>query len=466
MIAPSAEPVLSTIDSILTPSLTPRPSASFAAPLTGPKLKRYLAQKIGAERKKLFDWQMALSRDVHAPFYSSVDLRDAGYKIGPVDSNLYPAGFNNICPDDLRTSPSVVKAHLEVLASQLGIDTPKKLVLIPESHTSNGYYIENLHYLCQILTEAGFDLRVGWMGEPMAPSGGADDGFDLISVTEKKVRVYPFRVVGGRALAGGLEADVVLLNNDFSGGYPELLDEVTVPILPTHTLGWHTRKKSEHFVHYNALAKEFADLAQFDPWLIQVDTEGVDEVNFSEDLGIDRVTASVERVLKRAKQAHLDRGIDREPFVFVKNNSGTYGMGIMVIHSLDEMHSLNRRSKNKMSVGKNKRAIESVVVQEGIPTATLVDRLPAEPVIYLVGSELIGGFLRTNSERGAEDNLNSQGMVFRKLCMSDLRRPLIDEDAHLPSDEVEPVMELVYGSIARISALAAGREIAAQLEQA
>ena len=82
--------------------------------------------------------------------------------------------------------------------------------------------------------------------------------------------------------------------------------------------------------------------------------------------------------------------------------------------------------------------------------------MAAEPVVYLIGGELIGGFLRTNSERGVEDNLNSQGMVFRKLCMSDLRELAFDE----PEKESElPILELVYGAIGLISALAAGREI-------
>jgi glutamate--cysteine ligase len=87
----------------------------------------------------------------------------------------------------------------------------------------------------------------------------------------------------------------------------------------------------------------------------------------------------------------------------------------------------------------------------------LVDRLAAEPVIYLFGCQLIGGFLRTNTEKGVEDNLNSQGMVFKKLCMSDLRTPETDT----LEDELkeEPILELVYGSIARISALATGMEL-------
>jgi glutamate--cysteine ligase len=148
--------------------------------------------------------------------------------------------------------------------------------------------------------------------------------------------------------------------------------------------------------------------------------------------------------------------------VFVKNNSGTYGMGIMVVHSADELRQMNRRTKNKMSTGKNKLAISSVAVQEGVPTATLVDRLAAEPVIYLMGCELIGGFLRTNTEKGAEDNLNSQGMVFKMLCMSDLRE--LEKDPEDDETKKLPVLEMIYGAVARVSALATGRELAVHLK--
>ena len=35
-------------------------------------------------------------QETPAPLTSSVDIRDAGFKCSPVDTNLYPAGFNNL----------------------------------------------------------------------------------------------------------------------------------------------------------------------------------------------------------------------------------------------------------------------------------------------------------------------------------------------------------------------------------
>lgn len=427
--------------------------------MTAVQTKRLLATQIQKNRKRLLDWQEAIARDNPPPFYCSIDLRDSGHKIVPVDSNLYPAGFNNICPDDMRTAPQVLRLRL---AKMWPDQIPQKVIIIPEAHTQNAYYWENIHYLTQILREAGLETRVGWYG-PL-PEGMLSP-FVLKSATDKSVEIHELKIEGGILSASGFVPDFVLLNNDFSSGYPELLDAVRQPIVPSHALGWHSRKKSEHFLYYNRLAAEFATIAEFDPWLIQIDTEEVRPVNFNEDEGIEEVAQSVERIIARSKEAYQTHGVEQEPFVFVKNNAGTYGMGIMVVHSGDELRQMNRRTKNKMSVGKNKLPIGSVAVQEGVPTSTLVDRLAAEPVIYLMGDELIGGFLRTNSQKGIEDNLNSQGMVFRKLCMSDLKRPTLDRGDDADTDEApdsdEPDMELVYGSVARISALATGMELKA-----
>ena len=418
-----------------------------------------IAEGIKKNRKTLWSWHLEYLKKSSPPFYCSVDLRDSGHKIVPVDSNLFPAGFNNLCPEDRRTAPSIFRAQIEAISSQKSERVASKILIIPESHTHNGFYIENLFYLNQILENAGYETRIGWYG---ALPEGMNSHISLRSITNKELSAYPIDIHEGILSSNGFVPDLILLNNDFSSGYPDLLDSVEQPIVPSHTLGWHTRKKSDHFKYYNQLAQEFSQIIGIDPWMIQIETEEVTPVSFNDNIGIDRVKDSVERVLLKTKQRYLQKNIKREPFVFVKNNSGTYGMGIMVAHSSDELDQINRRVRNKMSVGKNRLPIESVVIQEGIPTATIIDRLAAEPVIYLVGSQLIGGFLRSNTEKGVEENLNSQGMVFKKLCMSDLRASQLEATLE-ESDQEEPILELVYGSVARLSALATGLELANQI---
>src|SRR6186713_1641413 len=125
------------------------------------KYKKDLAKKIRAKQSEICDWYRKHAENAPPPFYCSVDLRDSGYKIVPVDSNLYPAGFNNICPEDNRTAAPIFRAQLEAVASQRGLEAPKRILIIPELHTQNGYYIENLFYLRQIVENAGFEVRVG-----------------------------------------------------------------------------------------------------------------------------------------------------------------------------------------------------------------------------------------------------------------------------------------------------------------
>lgn len=128
-------------------------------------------------------------------------------------------------------------------------------------------------------------------------------------------------------------------------------------------------------------------------------------------------------------------------------------MGIMSVKSGEELLNLNRRSKNKMSVGKSRQRIDSVVVQEGMETTVIVDELPSEPVIYLMGCDLLGGFLRSNTEKGRKENLNAKGMIFKKLCVSEI-------DAVLnQGQENRRQLEIVYGSLARLSALSTALEI-------
>lgn len=429
-------------------------------------IRRQLAAQIRLKQPELESWFRKRATCAPPSFYSSIDLRDSGHKIVPVDSNLFPAGFNNICPEDIRTAPAIFNAQIQNVAARFGKPAIKKVLIIPESHTKNSHYIENLWYLFQLISNSGLEVRVGWFPSLEAGAQAGSEPVRLISTTHKEVLALPLRVSDGAQNPGLLIAkdmneefipDLILLNNDFSGGYPAILDQVRQPIVPDYALGWHSRKKSTHFKYYNQLAGEFAEIAGIDPWIIQLETEEVAGVNFDQEIGTGEVAAAVDRVIGKTREAYLRHGVNRAPFAYVKNNSGTYGMGIMVVHSADELRSMNRRTKNKMSVGKNKQAINSVVIQEGVPTETLVDRLAAEPVIYLVGCELIGGFLRANTERDNEDNLNSPGMVFKKLCMSDLREALAEPDGQAVSGSE---LELVYGSVARISALATGIELA------
>jgi len=399
-------------------------------------------------REEVKEWFNTKFKTYPAAFYCSVDIRDSGEKIAPVDCNLFPAGFNNICDVDLEHAPLNFKRQIEKMARDLGLKYPEKILILPENHTENKFYLENLYYLKNILEEAGFEIAFGrYTDDPKS--------YDLVSASGKEITEHRLKIEDRTLMTTtGFVPDWVVLNNDFSQGYPEYLDLAIQPIFPSYKLGWHSRKKSRHFDFYNQLAQEFATLVELDPWHLLIESKSVDHINFQDGQGMDRLIATAQTMLEHMKEEFEKRKITRKPALFIKNDSGTYGMGIMVIESIDELTQMNRRTKNKMSVGKNKSVIDQVLVQEGVPTILTTDGYTSEPVIYMMGEELIGGFIRANSERNDIDNLNSQGMFFKKLCFTDLNQSLESGNR-----KELPTLEAVYGIVAKLSALAAAMEL-------
>lgn len=407
---------------------------------TRTRLKDYL------QTCKFKDWLEPRLPLQFEPFYASFDIRDAGFKLAPVDANLFPAGFNNICSDDLKTAATVLK---DLLIRHLG-KLPQSLAILPESHTKNRFYADHLFELRQLFRNLGIRTEVGWWHENV--SDKPNDWFktiELLSTDQRTITAYPFWINKNRLVFEPFDPGFILINNDFSSGYPTQLEMINQPLEPSFKLGWHTRKKSTFFKLYNDLATELAEAAHLDPWCVTVETKLVSQVNFDEGVGMERIAEATASVLQSIQEQYKRRGILEKPFVFVKNNSGTYGMGILRVENAEELLKLNRRERNKMAVGKNKLQVTDVIVQEGIPTRFKVDGVYAEPVIYSLGHQLIGGFLRKNPGRGRVDNLNSPGMVFQKLCISDLFREA--------SRDVE--LELVYGVIAQLSIAAVSHEI-------
>ena len=421
-----------------------------------PAFKNQFASIAFEKRELIRHWFESKFKEFPPSFYCSIDIRDSGGKIAPVDCNLFPAGFNNICEYDLEASPPIFRTQIEKLAKAYSVNVPEKILIIPESHTENKFYLENLYYLKSILEEAAFEVAFGRYD---AGCDGSPNVLELTSHSEKKITQATIKKTDGLLqTTTGFVPDWIILNNDFSQGYPDCLDGVKQPIFPSYKLGWHSRKKSTHFDFYNQLAIEFANLIGIDPWHFTILSKAVPHVNFNEGTGMDRLIETADQMFADLREKHKTHGIERKPTLFIKNDSGTYGIGIMVIESTDELRNMNRRTKNKMSVGKGKSLIEQVIVQEGVPTQLTTDNFTAEPVIYIMGEELIGGFIRANTERSDMDNLNSQGMFFRKLCFKDLSDSLEVKTAEgCPEDF--PTLEAVYGMVAKLSALAAAMEI-------
>jgi glutamate--cysteine ligase len=237
---------------------------------------------------------------------------------------------------------------------------------------------------------------------------------------------------------------------------PPLLDGLDQQVvLPPLHAGWATRRKSHHFAAYDEVANEFAALLDIDPWRINPYFSVCRRVNFHERQGEDCLSYQVDTLLGRIRDKYREYGIDETPYVVVKADAGTYGMGIMTVHDASEVTGLNRRQRNKMSVVKEGLEVSEVIIQEGVHTCERVGEATAEPVVYLIDRYVVGGFYRVHTERAADENLNAPGMHFEPLGFE----TCCNEPDHREVPDAPPNRFYAYGVVGRLACLAAALEL-------
>jgi glutamate--cysteine ligase len=396
---------------------------------------------LDATRRDEIEQWFTLQREKAAPFfYTSVDLRHSGMRLLPVDTNLYPAGFNNLSPAGQARASRFVKRFFAERYPQA-----KRILIVPENHTRNLGYLENLATLMAIIERTGLDVQLGSLAATDAP-------IELQSPSGRALIQQPIKREGERVLlANGFNPDVIVMNNDMTAGAPEILRQRVQPVVPPLAMGWWQRRKSIHFAEYKILAEDFAKQFGLDPWLLAAEYHRCGMVDFKASEGLDCLARGIEKVLLRVREKYREYGITQEPYVYVKAESGTYGMGIMTVRAPEEVLELNKKSRNKMQVIKEGARVSEVILQEGVPTVDRVDGKPAEPVVYMIDGVPVGGMYRVNKERDALGNLNAAGMEFTGMCdevEDECGQWKAIQDCHFRS----------LGLVAAIAALAAARE--------
>jgi glutamate--cysteine ligase len=410
--------------------------------LTGPLLS--LERQILDGMPTIEHWFRGRWQEYSAPFYASVDLRNAGFKLAPVDTNLFPGGFNNLNPDFLPLCVQALMTAVEKVCPDA-----RGFLIVPENHTRNLFYLQNVAMLQTILRQAGLNVRIGsLLPEITAPT-------DLALPDGRKLTLEPLIRRGNRLMLADFDPCTILLNNDMSAGVPDILKNLEQPVLPPLYAGWSTRLKSNHFLAYDEVAQSFADLIGIDPWLINPAFATCGEIDFQERLGEECLAAYVTDILARTRIKYREYGIQQEPFVIVKADAGTYGMGIMTVKDASEVKGLNRKQRNKMAVVKEGLEVSNVMVQEGVPSFESVDDGVAEPVVYMIDHYVVGGFYRVNTQRGMDENLNAPGMHFKPLAF--------ESSCSLPDPQGgpddAPNRFYAYGVVARLALLAASLEL-------
>jgi len=382
------------------------------------------------------------------PIYTSVDIRNAGFKLAPVDTNLFPGGWNNLTTAMLPLAVQAAQAAIEKICPEA-----RNLLIIPENHTRNTFYLTNVMQLQRIFSMAGLNVRIGSINPEIKETTA------IALPNGETITLEP--VVRSKRRLGLKDFDpcTILLNNDLSAGAPGILEELHEQfLLPPLHAGWSVRRKSTHFQSYEEVAKRFGKMLGIDPWLINPMFNQCGEVNFAEGTGMECLRSNVDALLTKIKRKYKEYGIQEKPFVVVKADNGTYGMGIMTVRDVSDLDQINRKTRNKMSVIKDGQEVSDVIIQEGVITHERMNDAVAEPVVYMMDRYVVGGFYRVHAERGVDENLNAPGASFVPLAF--------EESAHLPQPGVKPGASVpnrfyMYGVIGRLAMLAASYELEA-----
>jgi glutamate--cysteine ligase len=393
-------------------------------------------------------WFRQQFHETPAPFYASVDLRNAGYKLAPVDTNLFPAGFNNLNPASRPLCIQAIQVALERFCPEA-----RGVLLIPENHTRNLFYLENIATILEFIALAGYRCALGSLREDIESS----TSIELPS--GRSITLHRINRNGNNEISiDDFTPCAILLNNDLSGGRPKILEGIKQTVIPPLDLGWSNRFKSDHFQVYDEVAREFSKIIDIDPWLINPIFTNCGAIDFMKREGEECLIENTEALLQKIQAKYDQYNISDKPSVFIKAEQGTYGMGIMVARSGDDVRTLNRKQRTRMSSIKEGGDTSEVILQEGVPTRETWgdERLTAEPVVYMIDHYVVGGFYRMHSKKSATDNLNAPGMSFEPLAFA--------EACNTPNpnlaDDACPNRFYAYGVTGRLALLAAAREIA------
>ncbi len=382
------------------------------------------------------------------PFYSSVDVRNAGFKLAPVDTNVFPSCWNNLTPAMLPLAVQAAMAAIEKICPEA-----RNLLIVPENKAQSSFYLSNLVQLRRIFHMAGLNVRIGSISPDLKKSTTITLPSGESIVLEPVVRNQ------GRLGVKDFDPCTILLNNDLRAGVPGILEDLHEQfLLPPLHAGWTTRRKSTHFKCYEEVSKRFGKLIGVDPWLINPMFDKSSHVDLNDEAGREILRSRADALLGKIKKRYKEYGIKEKPFVVVKADNGSHGLRAMTVRDAKELDALYLKSHTPQDAAQGSAQVHDVIFQEGVLTNERINDAVAEPVVYMMDRYVVGGFYRVHAERGVDENLSAPGSSYVPLAFA--------ESTHLPQPGVRPGASApnrfyMYGVIGRLAMLAASYEMEA-----
>jgi glutamate--cysteine ligase len=375
-------------------------------------------------------------------FYTSVDLRESDYKFASIDTNIFPAGFNNLSPSNRPLMRASIKNYLSN-----HYPNTTHILLFSEDHTRNPFYLENVRQLSQCIESSGIKCTIGTFFNDHPAICNATGHLKLSTSSNHDITVYCLDYIIRHM--DEFNVDLCLLNNDLSDGNYGNLSKLNIPIIPHPNLGWHKRKKSNHINTLNDLTKKMIMDCKLpiDPWLLSSCMVQMSSIDINCENDRQRLADAAQELLNKIQKKYKENTIPDTPYLVLKSDNGTYGMGVISINSPDDIRTLNRKNRNKLHKGKSSIKIQNLIIQEGVPSSKKVNNQTSEEVIYHLNGDTIGGFYRVHEKKSNKDILNSKGMTFKAF-----EDEINDHLNHPPMLKSMSKTSYVLGQLANLSA--------------
>jgi glutamate--cysteine ligase len=403
----------------------------LATALTGPinELEQRMLESMPAiERWFRLEWM-----EHTPPFYASVAVHNAGFKLTPVDTHLFPDGWNHLAPETQQLAVQAAMAAIEKICPEA-----KNLLLIPKNDTRDPAYQANLARLARIFNLAGLNVRLG----SLSPEVNVPVGLALAS--GERLELEPLLRTPRRLGLKYFDPCTILLNTDLKQGIPGMLEDLSEQyLLPPLHAAWPTRRQHRHFEIYEEVAKRLAKLLGMDVWLIHPASAVCSAADLSAPEGIESLQTQVDAILTKTRRKYKEYGINEKPFAVIKSNQGPAQTDAWTVRDAKDIPVLMAQQSLPHP--------SDCLVQEGVLTQERIQEAIAEPQVYLMDRYVVGGYYRVHS------TVNDQ-QQFVPLAF--------DQQAQLPQLGVQPGSSApnrfyMYGVMARLAVLAASYELEA-----
>jgi len=386
------------------------------------------------------------------PIYAAIDIRNAGFKVAPTDTNLYPADWHNLAGDVLPLAVQAAQAAIEKICPEA-----RNLLIVPKNGTPSDSDLANLARLRQIFGMVGLNVRYGSIDPALKKNAvyPLPEGDD----TGGPITFEPAQRIGPSALRLGLkhfDPCTILLNNPLAAGAPGILEDLYEQyLLPPLQAGWTVRRMSRHYQCHDDICKRFGKLLGLDPWLIHPLFAACGEIAPGARPDAAVLREQVHALLAKIRRKYREYGIHDKPFAIIKARG--HPLHLVTVRDVKELDALLERlpkCKGDADQAAFGPAAGDLLVQEGIAEAGQIDGAAAEPVVYTIDRYVVGGYHRLRQQQAGP-----HGHYVPLAFPGSVQPPRLARPGH---DEIAASNRFyLYGVVGRLALVAASYELEA-----